>query len=38
MKKQPVDALSGTTDYCARFVDAHGGQETFGAYPLNVNL
>jgi len=30
--------LSGTTDYCTRFVDAQGGQETFGPYPLNANL
>ena len=25
-------------DYSIGFVDAHGGQETLGEYPLNVNL
>jgi hypothetical protein len=36
--KQQVAARNGTIDYCTRFVDAQGGQETLGAYPLNANL
>jgi hypothetical protein len=37
-KKATQGHANGTIRYCARFVDAQGGQETLGAYPLNVNL
>jgi hypothetical protein len=41
-KKQQVVVPSGTAaslvGYSVRLVDSHGGHETFGENPLNVNL
>lgn len=37
-KKQLAAEPDCAFGYGSRFVDVHGGQETFGVYPLNVNL